>query len=345
MQKKTNFAFVVEIIQQLLIANNCVIVPGFGAFIGNYQPSVIQLSEHTIFPPSKLIVFNRILQTNDGVLINAVAQKNAVDYQIAEAMVNEFVFQCKKSLTINKSLIVKNIGRFVLDDEDNLQFQPFANQNYLIDSFGLPSMSIQPIARLKDSVSDIVTIEKNNTTTAQLLSRSNKIKKYSFAAVVVGILILTSILLINNNTSKFQNESSIVSVFDSAPAQKSIIIEEEKKTSLPVVTTTENDNTNSTTFTVDNNITTKSNDAVTTALKKINAYIVIGAFFDQARAEKLKAEAIDKGYSVNISKDEKLGLYRTTVETNDKDINADLKQIQADINPRAWVFCVKCNLN
>lgn len=345
MQKKTNFAIVVEIIQQLLLENNCVIVPNFGAFIGNYQPAIIQLSNHTIFPPNKIILFNRILQTNDGILVNAVAKKYTISYEAALEKVNDFVKDCQQTIQNNRSLILKEIGRFTLDAENNLQFQPNTNKNLLLDSFGLPTMSLEPIARLKDSVADI-----ESTTHAikieQLISRTNKIKKYSFAAILVGILILGSVIFYNNSSNIFQNEASVMSVFDTAPAKMNTkIIDTTPKAVESIAQTTETNTVVESEPIVSAPIETPTKNTIVNNKKVAKAYIVIGAFFDQVRAEKLKEEAISKGFNANISKDAKLGLYRTTVQTSQSAVDADLKQIQTEINPRAWIFCVKCNLN
>ena len=55
-------------IRELLFGHDCVIVPGFGGFIGNYTPASIDKSSGTFYPPVKQISFNRNLNHNDGLL-------------------------------------------------------------------------------------------------------------------------------------------------------------------------------------------------------------------------------------------------------------------------------------
>ena len=62
-------------ISELLIKNNCVIVPNFGGFIANYQSSVIDNVRNKIYPPSKNVLFNPNLLGNDGLLANYVSVK------------------------------------------------------------------------------------------------------------------------------------------------------------------------------------------------------------------------------------------------------------------------------
>jgi len=53
-------------IRELLFRHDCVIIPGFGAFIGNYFPSQVDRNDGLFYPPSRRITFNRHLTGNDG---------------------------------------------------------------------------------------------------------------------------------------------------------------------------------------------------------------------------------------------------------------------------------------
>ena len=80
------------------------------------------------------------------------------------------------------------------------------------------------------------------------------------------------------------------------------------------------------------------------SVSKNKSYIVIGAFFDEIRANKLKAEAEAKGYIVNVAKEDANGLFRTTVLVENEDVENSLQKIKSEINQRAWIYCIKCNL-
>ena len=66
---------------------------------------------------------------------------------------------------------------------------------------------------------------------------------------------------------------------------------------------------------------------------------------DEIRANKLKAEAEAKGYIVNVAKEDANGLFRTTVLVENGDVENSLQKIKSEINQRAWIYCIKCNLN
>ena len=60
-------------IHDLLLENETVIIPGFGAFISTYKPA--EIGENEIKPPSKEISFTRQIRNNDGMLVTAIARK------------------------------------------------------------------------------------------------------------------------------------------------------------------------------------------------------------------------------------------------------------------------------
>ena len=328
----------VELIQQLLLKNNCVIIPNFGAFIGNYNPSEIRLMENKIFPPSKIIAFNRSLQNNDGLLINAVAHQFAVSYHDAEAQVTSFAKQCNDSLAHNKSLILKEIGRFSLDSENKIQFQPYYSKNYLLDSFGLSAMQIQPIQRLKDAEADIKEtyqriLHPERMEDAVATKQAASKAAYWFTAILAVSFLGASLFMNLQKSETYQNQSSLLPAFSTIKSEGNI------QEVIPAATEQSPINTTSP------QILKAAVVAPVKSVSKNKSYIVIGAFFDEIRANKLKAEAEAKGYIVNVAKEDANGLFRTTVLVENEDVENSLQKIKSEINQRAWIYCIKCNLN
>ena len=67
-------------IRELLFGHDCVIVPGFGGFIGNYTPARIDKKTGTFYPPVKQISFNRNLNHNDGLLVGRISGSSGINY-------------------------------------------------------------------------------------------------------------------------------------------------------------------------------------------------------------------------------------------------------------------------
>ena len=67
-----------QYIKEILLLNDCVIIPDFGGFVANYKPAMIE--NNRFFPPTKEIAFNNKLISNDGLLINYISEAEGVDY-------------------------------------------------------------------------------------------------------------------------------------------------------------------------------------------------------------------------------------------------------------------------
>jgi nucleoid DNA-binding protein len=140
-----------EYIAELLYDHDCVILPGFGGFITSYAPARIHPRQHTMTPPGKDILFNSRLQRNDGLLANYIADVEDIRYQEAVDQLQEFVDSCFTVLQNNNELTFDNIGRFVRNDEGNLEFTPSHQINFLNDSYGMTMVVAPPVHRDPES--------------------------------------------------------------------------------------------------------------------------------------------------------------------------------------------------
>ena len=136
---------VTAFIRELLFGHDCVIVPGFGGFIGNYTPARIDKNSGTFTPPVKQISFNRNLNHNDGLLIGKISESTGINYGDSRILVEEFVSDLRKRLSKGERVAIDRIGVFHNNSENNTQFEPDKDSNYLLDSFGLTSFQCLPV--------------------------------------------------------------------------------------------------------------------------------------------------------------------------------------------------------
>jgi nucleoid DNA-binding protein len=132
-------------IRELLFGHDCVIVPGFGGFIGNYTPARIDKTSGTFYPPVKQISFNRNLNHNDGLLVGRISGSSNINYGDARSMVEDFVVDLRRKLEKGEKVVFDNIGSFINNQEGNVQFEPDRNANYHLDSYGLESFQCLPL--------------------------------------------------------------------------------------------------------------------------------------------------------------------------------------------------------
>jgi nucleoid DNA-binding protein len=132
-------------IRELLFGHDCVIIPGFGGFIGNYTPARIDRTTSTFYPPVKQISFNRNLNHNDGLLIAKISELQKINYGEARQKVEEYVSDLRNRLSGGEKVVFDKIGSFVNNKEGNVQFEPERESNYLLDSYGLTSFQCVPL--------------------------------------------------------------------------------------------------------------------------------------------------------------------------------------------------------
>jgi nucleoid DNA-binding protein len=143
--KEESAVDVTAFVRELLFGHDCVIVPGFGGFIGNYTPARIDKGTGTFYPPVKQISFNRNLNHNDGLLVGRISNSLQINYGDARNIVEEFVIGLRKKLEKGEKVVFDNIGSFINNHEGNVQFEPDRNANYHLDSYGLEPFQCLPL--------------------------------------------------------------------------------------------------------------------------------------------------------------------------------------------------------
>lgn len=350
-------------IRQLLYKHDCVVVPGLGAFIANYQPARVQLFDEKIYPPSKSIAFNRALKQNDGLLIMQVAQQESISYKAAEEQVNAFSRHCLAALEKHRSFLLNDIGRLYFDNDNNLLFEPADRINFLIDAHSLPVLSLQPVERLKHGAtieSSRPHIENDRDVEALLAEieadhqrshkRSNIPYWIAFILVIGFLSTIVGVSLQQNDLGRI-GYSSFFPDFKALtlkPAAKvkapEIRVEPEVVVPAPVTPVPEVSAPLETApAPVSEAVLPEPAAAPANLVEVPKAYIVVGAFLDQQYAEKAKAEASENGFRT-VQLDEYDGtLHRVMVESDIQRVDSDLAVVKSSLNTRAWVFCTNCS--
>ena len=134
-------------IQELLYEHDCVIIPGFGGFIGNYSPARINPVYHTFFPPYKALLFNIHLKQNDGLLATRISQAEQIPYEHAMDLIRRMLIDWNRELENRQELVIERIGKIVKEANNILQFEQDISVNYLPEAFGLTSLVSPAIQR------------------------------------------------------------------------------------------------------------------------------------------------------------------------------------------------------
>jgi hypothetical protein len=189
---------IIEGISELLYIHDYVVVPDFGGFVSRQQQSHYSLNKSVLFPPSKKVMFNVQLKQNDGILSNWLKDQLNCSFIEANRHLEEFASYCRMLLSNKKRLEFENLGLFYLDFENNICFEPKADINFLIDSFGLSGISLRELeAEVKQPEKVIETADRVVATEpVQIFVPSKKRNYRRMAALAIGIPMVGTIILL-----------------------------------------------------------------------------------------------------------------------------------------------------
>ena len=177
-------------ISELLFLHDCVIIPNFGGFVGNPQSAKLNKITGILSPPSKQILFNSILKTNDGLLITHISKQEGITQEGAKNEVANYTSKIVNKLASSKVLRIDKIGLLSLGKEGNIVFLQDSSNNYSLDSFGMKATHNKSVVR------EPITKEKITSVIKNIRTQSNNPKAFLRAAAVIIPLIALSYISI-----------------------------------------------------------------------------------------------------------------------------------------------------
>jgi hypothetical protein len=297
-------------ISELLYEYDCVIIPGFGGFIGNYTPARIQTTYHTFFPPFKSLLFNANLKQNDGLLAVRVSQGEKISYSDALLSIGALVISWYKQINSGLTIEIDHVGKLYKDKEGNLQFEQNQEINFLPESYGLSSFISPAIIRQgvrRKLEKKILRFAGSPAHNRPYISKALK------WAALLALPIGTAALLGISNFDKIKSLSVAYSgmlfstsspdVVKSAPSTMATL-----KPKQQVVKESQTLRESA-----------KQEPAVVKTVQVKPFAIIVGAFKFIENAEGLVSDLKSKGYDAAILGQTKTGLYRVSLSTfNDK---------------------------
>ena len=217
-------------IRELLFGHDCVIIPGFGGFIANYRPAYIEKTTGIFNPPVKQISFNRNLNHNDGLLTGKVSEAIGMNYSDTRNIIELWTEDLKMRLSKGERVVFDHIGIFVNNHEGNVQFEPDANANFSLNSYGLSSFPVSP---LKDFDVRKRILPGNSKETGTRVSLSRYIWR---AAVIIPLLGLMIAVPLSTNLFKSNVQSTNMNPLASVELESNRAASEKNKTSETPVT-------------------------------------------------------------------------------------------------------------
>ena len=148
-----------------------IIIPGFGAFISEYQSAEIDNASDEIKPPSTRLIFNPQIRNNDGLLVGYVAEITRNSHfealQKIEKERDNIIYQLDKGEKVE----LEDLGTLYYNADNQIEFISESDKNISHESFGLESISLtepeQPEKIEEENETPDAIVENNEETEEQ----------------------------------------------------------------------------------------------------------------------------------------------------------------------------------
>ena len=128
--------------------HDCVMLPGLGGFVCNPRSAWYDEAQQQIVPPSRDVLFNPRLTTNDGLVANELMAKHGVAYPEAIRAVETLVDTVMAQLNEGQTAELPGLGRLYQEDDAHLRFVADAEFERVLGSFGHASIALSPLEAL-----------------------------------------------------------------------------------------------------------------------------------------------------------------------------------------------------
>ncbi|MEZ4875288.1 MAG: SPOR domain-containing protein [Flavobacteriaceae bacterium] len=294
-------------ITDLLYRYECVIVPGFGAFLTQHQSARID-ENHTFYPPGKTVSFNRQLQTNDGILAHYTASVENCSYELALQKIRNFTGELSLQLSEGETVSLAQIGEFFLSADKKLQFVPYEKENYSTAAFGLSSFISPSIERQITAPEEkVIPIHRFKTKTAIHYGRYAAIGLIALTLGGFGGLKIYETQVENFNLAEKKKADSQL---ETQIQEATFVI-----TDLPPLT-------------------------ISIPKRSGKYHIIAGAFRIEENAQKKVQQLSQKGFPAQLIGVNKYGLHQVEYSNHEDRLEAleTLRSIQRNENKEAWLL-------
>ena len=192
------FQQITNLISELLYKHDCVIVPNFGGFVARQTSASFSKGNDVLYPQVKLIIFNKNLIHNDGLLATALMEKSAINFEQATQTIADYKDYIQSLLSVKKRFELQNIGLLYTDNDNTLRFEAKTNVNFLLESFGFEPITAKELNLEPEQSSFKPVFEDRKIIIEQPIVQKRSYRK--IATLAVGVPLTLALLLFAAST-------------------------------------------------------------------------------------------------------------------------------------------------
>ena len=188
---------IIEHIEYLVARHDCVVIPGWGAFIANYSPARYRDDESCVLErPRRSIGFNSSVVHNDGLLAQSLVRREGISFDAAMRFIGDSVASFRKQLAADSEVSMGQVGYFRRNDGRYIEFVPTVHDNATDGYFGLADVEVKTVSDLERELAaqqqaPAAVVERRN-----LFSRKATRIAASVAVLIgLGVLLSTPVIV------------------------------------------------------------------------------------------------------------------------------------------------------
>ena len=200
-------------IEYLIMRHDCVVVPGWGAFVARRRPACYDDVAQRFVAPRRELSFNPEIVHADGLVASSISRKEGVSFEQASIIIARETEAMKSQLMADGELSLGRIGRFIAQSDASPLFEASQRMERSMSSL-FPSLDIKTIAAKIEQ-------ERRDAQAQQLRPRRSRMKRFGLKAVkaaasvvvVAGIAIGLIAPIVNGRDDRLASVSATTSTF------------------------------------------------------------------------------------------------------------------------------------
>ena len=161
------------------MSNDCVIVPGFGGFMAHHVDARYDGTDNMFLPPLRTVGFNPQLTMNDSLLVLSYVETYDMSYPEALRRIEDEVAEIRQTLENEGKYEVDNVGILSLNEDGNIEFEPYEAGILTPDFYGLGGFDMMPVAQLtagEEANANKAATSKTTTSAAESKPNANLVE-------------------------------------------------------------------------------------------------------------------------------------------------------------------------
>lgn len=179
--------------EYLLREHNCVVLPGLGAFICNYEPAHFDADNcNRLCPPGRRLAFNELIDNNDGLVASSISRRHGISFDAACRVISDEVGRIRRTLSDAGSLRFGRLGTLTVTGSGHLAFEPAQYSGINGYMFGLQPIRLQPVAH--ETPTTLLSVP-SVPTSAPLRVKEHHRRRISVRTVAMSVAASLAVLL------------------------------------------------------------------------------------------------------------------------------------------------------